>query len=137
MILLDTHIWFWWVNGSTASIPAAANDLLACTPDLGVSVMSCLEMARLVRYERIDLELPLSKWFDFALEGSRIQLLPLTPRIAERAVNLPEHHKDPADRVIIATALERQIRLISLDSQFLRYTELGDFLLPTGRSTPA
>lgn len=130
MILLDTHVWIWWVNGVVDSIPLAERELIAQAPNLGISAMSCLEMAWLVRRGRIELALPLSVWFDLALEGSGIQLLPLTPQIAERAANFPEYHKDPADRVIIATAVERQNKLISLDGNFPRYTELDGLLFP-------
>ncbi|MFP5500846.1 MAG: type II toxin-antitoxin system VapC family toxin [Candidatus Sericytochromatia bacterium] len=130
MILLDTHVWIWWVNGLLERIPQAERELIAQAPMLAVSVMSCLEMAWLVRRGRIELEIPLAQWFDLALEGSEIQLLPLTPRLAERAAELPEHHKDPADRVIIATAIEHRYRLISLDEKFPLYMELGELLLP-------
>lgn len=130
MILLDTHVWIWWVNGLLERIPQAERELIARAPTLAVTAMSCLEMAWLVRRGRVELEIPLAHWFDLALEGSDIQLVPLTPRLAERAAELPEHHKDPADRVIIATAIEHHFRLISLDDKFPLYTELGELLLP-------
>lgn len=68
-------------------------------------------------------------WFDKALEGSGIALLPITPRIARLAVQLPEHHRDPQDRLIIATALAYSATLISVDDKFPNYAELAGHLL--------
>ncbi|REJ39063.1 MAG: hypothetical protein DWQ54_23015 [Microcystis flos-aquae TF09] len=56
-------------------------------------------------------------------------LLPLTPEITLRAVNLSPVHKDPFDRIIIGTALEYQAKLASIDSLFLKYPELKDYLM--------
>lgn len=137
MILLDTHVWLWWIEGTTASLPTAERELLARTTHRCVSAISCLEVAWLVRHGRIKLDLPLDEWFALALDGSGIEILPLTPRIAERTANLPEHHKDPADRVIIATALDWQIPLLSLDGTFRRYSELGALLRPESRVAPS
>jgi PIN domain nuclease of toxin-antitoxin system len=64
-----------------------------------------------------------------ALEGSGINLLAITPAIASIAVDLPEHHSDPQDRIIIATALSQDAQLMSADRKFSRYKELADRLL--------
>ena len=76
-------------------------------------------------------ELPCSRtiWFEKALEGSSINLLPITPAIASIAVDLSEHHSDPQDRIIIATALSHDAQLMSADGKFPRYKELADRLL--------
>src|SRR2546430_11172592 len=63
------------------------------------------------------------------LDGSGISLLPITPRIAGLAVELVEHHRDPQDRLIIATALSYDATLISADTRFPLYTELNGRLL--------
>lgn len=59
-----------------------------------------------------------------------IQVLPVDRPIAIKASQLPEHHRDPADRIIIATALIHEASLVSLDSVFPRYEELKDRLIP-------
>jgi len=56
-------------------------------------------------------------------------LLPITPRVARLAVELPEHHRDPQDRVIIATALAHDAKLMSLDGKFPLYAELAGRLV--------
>ena len=62
-------------------------------------------MSWLNRHNRIELPCPRQEWFDKALAGSDRQLIPVTPEIASQAVDLQEHHSDPQDRIIIATAL--------------------------------
>jgi PIN domain nuclease of toxin-antitoxin system len=90
---------------------------------LAVSAITCWEVAWLVRRGRLELKLTLNDWLDQALAGSDVTCLPIDRPIAVRAAGLPEHHRDPADRLIIATAMERQARLISLDGAFAAYFE--------------
>jgi len=78
---------------------------------------------------RIELPVPLNQWLDAALHGSDIQVIPITSEIAHLACILPEHHKDPADRLIIATSIVNQNKLISFDSAFPNYQELTDPLI--------
>ena len=70
-----------------------------------------------------------SQWFQEALEPSGIVLLPLIPEIACRAVELSDIHRDPFDRLIIATALSYDARLASVDSLFPQYPELQGCLM--------
>jgi PIN domain nuclease of toxin-antitoxin system len=64
-----------------------------------------------------------------ALDGSGIILLPITPEIACKAVDLSEHHSDPQDRIIIATSLIHNALLMSSDKKFVQYKELGSRLI--------
>ncbi len=84
-------------------------------------------MARLKR--SLALKLSLLDWLDPALQGSGVICIPVDRHIAVCAASLPEHHRDPADRLIIATAIERQAWLISLDSAFPAYLELTGKLI--------
>lgn len=129
MIVLDTHIWYWWINADLASLSFAQIEALRTSSSVGVSVVSCFEMAHAVRRGRIELSVPMDEWFAKALDGSRIELFPLTPAIASRAVALPARHRDPFDRIIIATALELDGQLASVDGQFASYPELAGRLL--------
>ena len=58
-----------------------------------------------------------------------ISLIPITPSVAIAAAELPEHHKDPQDRIIIATALTHGGFLMSSDHYFSQYEEIVDRLL--------
>jgi PIN domain nuclease of toxin-antitoxin system len=63
------------------------------------------------------------------LKPAGIMIFPLTPKIACRAVDLSAVHKDPFDRLIIATALEYGARLASVDGLFSQYSELNSCLM--------
>ncbi len=106
MIVLDTHVWVWWVHGDERLTPAQREAITANETDLiGVSAISCWEVAKLVEYERLQLPGPIEEWFDQALSYPGIQLLALTPEIAIESTRLPgEFHRDPADQIIVATA---------------------------------
>jgi PIN domain nuclease of toxin-antitoxin system len=129
MIVLDTHVWFWWINNDHLSLAAVRQEQISSAETIAVSAISCFEIAWLERHQRISLPCQPSEWFEKALSHSGIELLPITPAIATRAVNMHEHHSDPQDRIIIATAVEHNAKLMSSDSKFTRYTELEGLLL--------
>ena len=83
MIVLDTHIWVWWVDQSAALSATKRQTLKAQEADgLGVSAISCWEVAKLVEKRRLVLSIPVNQWVEQALAYSGIVLLPLTPQIA-------------------------------------------------------
>lgn len=127
-MVLDTHIWHWWVNQIPGKLSKAERYLIESTDELAVSAISCFEMAWLVRHGRIDLDMPFSEWLYQVEIADLTRFIPVTPQIAATAVALPEHHKDPQDRIIIATALQYQARLMSFDQQFPKYRELDGLL---------
>ncbi len=129
MIVLDTHVWVRWLDSQAAPLPEWMVDKIESADKLAVSAVSCWEVAWLQRRGRIELTLPLDIWFDQALHGSSVTCLPVDRRIATQAALLPEHHRDPADRLIIATVLEYQAGLASLDQHFPAYAELAGRLL--------
>ena len=129
MIVLDTHIWHWWVNQIQGKLSTETIALIEEADEVSVSAISCFEIAWLVRHGRIDLNMPFEHWFSQIEHNTDIQILPVTAQIGIRAVTLPEHHKDPQDRIIIATALVYDARLLSFDSAFPAYRELDGRLL--------
>jgi PIN domain nuclease of toxin-antitoxin system len=129
MIVLDTHIWLWWVNGNTAALGEKRKEMVDAADEAVVSAISCFEVAWLEAHGRIELLCDRTSWFEKALQGSGITLLPITPEIAGRAVDLPEHHTDPQDRLIIASALIHEAQLMSSDRKFPLYKELAGRLV--------
>ena len=129
MIILDTHIWLWWVNENIDLLGQVRNELIQRADIVAVSAISCFEIAWLDAHRHIVLPCNRTIWFEKALEGSGINLLPITPMIASIAVDLPEHHSDPQDRIIIATTLSHDAQLMSSDSKFPRYNEIVDRLV--------
>ncbi len=125
MLLLDTHVWLWWSNHNHDKLPARWNEILTVTSEIvAVSAISCLEAAWLVKKRRIEIECSLDMWLSHSLARSRIECLPLLPKIAADSVALPDIHYDPFDRVIIATAQYFDAILISKDEQIGRYPNL-------------
>jgi PIN domain nuclease of toxin-antitoxin system len=129
IVVLDTHIWFWFVNEEAHRYPARMQERIETAAHVGISPVSCFEIALAHRRGRLALPCEPNDWFQQALEPSGIELLPLTPAIAAIAVDLSDVHKDPFDRLIIATTLQYQGKLASVDGLFARYAELTGLLL--------
>ena len=128
MLVLDTHALYWWVNQTPGRLSERHLDAIERTDSLAISAMTCWEMAWLVSHDRIDLDISIDAWLDTVIE-SGVAIVPVTHAIALAAVALPEHHKDPADRIIIATAIEHKARLVSVDARFPEYLELKELLV--------
>lgn len=129
MIVLDTHIWYWWINLEHDKLSKKILSTIEQVDEFAISAVSCLEITWLVKKKSLVLPCELSEWFDFAIEGSGLISLPVTREIATLSGQLPEHHKDPLDRIIIATTILHSANLLSLDSKFPLYEELKDHLL--------
>jgi PIN domain nuclease of toxin-antitoxin system len=123
MILLDTHIWVWWVHGDARLTPTQLQHLRANEKTgLGVSVISCWEVAKLVEVGRLALPCPTQDWVDRALAYPGIRLIRLSPRIAVASTQLPApFHRDPADQILVATARIRGVPLLTADARLLAY----------------
>jgi PIN domain nuclease of toxin-antitoxin system len=131
MIVLDTHIWLNWLILGETSIPLGIAAVLRSKPRVCVSAISSFEVIYLVKRKRIELPLPTRAWLREALAPSGIESLPITAEIAAASAELPECHKDPADRFIIATALAYDAKLASIDSAFPLYEAMNGRLLST------
>jgi PIN domain nuclease of toxin-antitoxin system len=129
MIILDTHIWLWWLNDAKPQLGEEWSGIISTSTNIAISAISCFEVAWLERHGRIELPMALADWFDKATSGSGIEIIPITPKIAETAVDLPEHHSDPQDRLIMATAIVNQAKLLSADAKFKSYKELEGILI--------
>lgn len=123
MIILDTHIWVKWVLDET-QLPTAFCDKIREheTVGLGVSVISCWEVAKLVKLKRLTFEMDVYDWIDQALSYPGIQLIEFSPKIAVESTQLPgEFHRDPADQIIVATARVHNCLLMTMDKRILDY----------------
>jgi len=77
----------------------------------------------------LEIYIPVQDWLINSLAPAGIELLPLSPEITVRAVNLSTIYKDPFDRLIISTALEYGAKLASIDTLFSKYPELENILM--------
>lgn len=90
---------------------------------IGVSVISCQKIAKLVEYNRLTLPCELAEWFEKALSYPAIQLLDLTPQIAITSTQLLGFHQDPADQIITATDKVLGCPLVTtVDTKILNYS---------------
>ena len=123
MILLDTHIWVWWVSQPDRLQPKH-RELLEQGPDrvFGVSIISCWEVAKLVQYGRLRLDRPAGVWIERALAEPAMNLLQLSPGIVVESTQLPEpFHRDPADQLLVATARVMDCPLMTEDTKIASY----------------
>ncbi len=129
IIILDTHIWFWWMSQEYQNFPKQWSGIIEAAEKVVVSPVSCFEIALLHQRNRLSLPCEPREWFQEALAPAGVELLAISAEIAARAAALSQIHKDPFDRIIIASALESQAKLASIDSQFPKYVEVQSSLL--------
>ncbi len=121
MIVLDTATWIWRAS-DPKRLSASARRTLDRAEQALVSAISVWEVAMLVAKRRIQLDRPVEQWVDLALALPGIQLSPLSPAIAVRSTKLPgEFHPDPADRIIVATALDNAATIVTPDERIRSY----------------
>jgi PIN domain nuclease of toxin-antitoxin system len=114
------------VHGDKRLTETQIETIIASETDIiGVSAISCWEVAKLVEYGRLVLPLPPKEWLEQALSYPGIRLLELTPEIAVESTQLPgEFHRDPADQIIVATARLHNCPLITSDGNLLNYSHV-------------
>jgi PIN domain nuclease of toxin-antitoxin system len=121
VIVLDTATWI-WLASDPKRLTTSARRAIDEADRVLVSAISVWEVAMLVAKRRIQLDRPVEQWVDVALALPGIQLVPLEPAIAVRSTKLPgEFHPDPADRILVATALENAIPIITPDDRIRSY----------------
>ena len=122
MIVLDTHIWIWWVQNDNRLTQQHEQWLQQYRSEgLGVSLFSCWEVAKLVEKNRLSLPEPIHQWLNMALAYPGVQLLELTLPIVVKATQLQGFHNDPADQLIVATAQVYGCPLLTADAKILNY----------------
>ncbi len=129
LLILDTHIWFWWVINDPKLPSNIAQAIEADGQSVAIASISIYELVLLIQKGRIVIDLPLEEWLYEATVTTGIKILETNPIIARQAALLPFHHGDPLDRIIIATALIHDARVASVDTQFPAYEVLQGRLL--------
>jgi PIN domain nuclease of toxin-antitoxin system len=121
-LLLDTHVWI-WSQESPEKLGKEARRLLVDGKSTNhVATVSVLELARLVAAGDIFLNRPLPAWVETAVEELHAEELAMSREIAAEAYALPgEFHRDPADRILVATARRESLTLLTADARILSY----------------
>lgn len=125
MIVLDTHALLWWLS-EPDRIPAKSRRVLERTiaENAGVSASSITawEIAMLSKRDRLELTIPVETWIDHVDALPWFSFVPVDHRIALRSVLLEDFtHRDPADRMIVATALVLNATLVTGDTRLRSY----------------
>lgn len=125
MIVLDTHALLWWVS-SPGHLPQKARRLLdrAIAENAGASVssISTWEIAMLIQRGRLELTMPMDEWIDRVGALPWVTFVPVDNRVAIRSVQLDDFaHRDPADRMIVATTLVLNATLVTGDARLRSY----------------
>jgi PIN domain nuclease of toxin-antitoxin system len=125
-LLLDTHIALWLDSGNDRLRPSTRTLIDSCWQIGGtifLSPITAWEIALLVDTGRIELDIPVDAWVQRFLDRPGIEGVPLAHRAAARSYQLHHlEHRDPADRLLIATAIELACPLVTYDE---RITEFG------------
>ena len=121
-VLLDTHILLWWFSTAPRLSPDQQKILREASEDepLWVSDITLWEIATLSSLGRIKLHLPLREWLEQATAPLLVQRMPITPAVAAEVAALPDSfHRDPADRIIVASARLLGATLLTQDTRII------------------
>ena len=125
ILLLDTHIWIWLLNGdrklkNSKALPVITNAVKYS--GIRVSAISVWEVGMLEAKGRVQFPIGCLDWVNKALNAPGISLTSISPAIAIEGSRLPgSFHGDPADRLIVATARNLNATLITHDKNIISY----------------
>ncbi len=124
MILLDTCTLLWLVSDQTQLSGKARKMIKDNAAALFISSISAFEIAIKVRSGKLKLPLRSDKWYAEAIRCHQISEIPIDGDIALKSAELPQHHNDPCDRFIIATALNNDLTVLTPDKHIKKYKHL-------------
>ncbi|MEZ4862655.1 MAG: type II toxin-antitoxin system VapC family toxin [Caldilineaceae bacterium] len=120
-IIVDTHSFLWFLSGS-AELSNDARQIIADTNNqVSVSVAALWEIAIKVNIGKLELTRPFHEFIPEQLAVTKIEILPITLEHLAIVANLPLHHRDPFDRLLIAQAIAESLPIVSKDSIFPQY----------------
>jgi PIN domain nuclease of toxin-antitoxin system len=122
-VLLDTHVWIWWLTGSgtLSNNERQALDAAAQREAPQISAITLWESQMLHAHGKLNLQFPYEAWLLEATASGAAQILPIDPAVILELNRLPAtFHGDPADRIIVATARAFDIPLATHDRQIRR-----------------
>jgi PIN domain nuclease of toxin-antitoxin system len=126
MILLDTHVW-WWSLAEPENLSTAAMEAIRLQKPAQRAIASIYiwELAMMAARRRIELDIPLADCLSRAVKDTGVTVIELSPDVAVDSCCLPgAFHKDPADRIIVATARVHGLTLVTKDQGMLMYDQV-------------
>lgn len=120
-VLLDTHILLWTLS-EDPKLSSKAKKLIENAAEIYISAATFWELSIKVGLGKLTVDLDEIR--EYCLESGFVEL-PITPEHAIAVKDLEHHHKDPFDRLIVATAISEPMKLLTADSQVAEYTSLA------------
>lgn len=122
--LLDTHTWIWW-HMNPRKLSKKVSGLISASDqydELLLSAISPWEFCKLLEKKRLGISGNPAQWLEAALDMVKLRLVPLSPVIAYQSTVLPPpFHDDPADQIIVASAIEENATLLTIDERVQAY----------------
>ena len=121
-LLLDTHtfLWFWWADPQLSE--NAKNAIMEPSNRKLISTASCWEIAIKVSLKKLELGAPYRGFIRQHMQRNNFELLPLEDDHLASVVDLPFHHRDPFDRMLVAQAQWENLAIVSCDTQLDAYS---------------
>lgn len=124
MIVLDTHVWLWWLHDPERLSTDAAKRILQEqeSGSIIISAISVWEVAVKVQSGKLVIPMDINRWYDLARSYPATVIEPLSPVDAIASTQLPgSFYKDPVDRIIVSLARRRAVPLLTCDRKILEY----------------
>jgi PIN domain nuclease of toxin-antitoxin system len=127
VIVLDTHVWVWWVDDHPR-LKRSVRDRMDAEDDVRICAISLLEVATGASRGRLQLRPSVEHWLHLAQLPAQVRIEPLSDTLCLQSTTLPgDFHRDPADRLIVALARQLDAQLATADVQILSYPHVKSF----------
>ena len=120
-LLLDTHALIWAADAPYRLSKVAFTVINDAGNERFLSAATIWEVAVKVGLKKLNLSQPFLPWMNHAIADLAIDVLPITVEYADVQANLPDHHRDPFDRLMIAQAIVESLTIVSIDPWFDSY----------------
>lgn len=120
-VLLDTHAFLWWIADDERLSRRARHAIAEGSNEVLLSAVSSWEIVLKTALGRLELPEPASRFIPVQVEANAFGVLPLHLAHTLAVHGLPDHHRDPFDRLLIGQALTEGIPIVSGDRQMARY----------------
>jgi PIN domain nuclease of toxin-antitoxin system len=120
-ILLDTHAFIWFIEGNNSLSSTARDSILKPENQLYLSIASLWEIAIKLNLDRLSFAEPFEQLIPHQMKLNSIHSLPISLLHLNQLIDLPFHHRDPFDRLLIAQAISEKLPIITRDKSFPDY----------------
>ncbi len=120
-LLLDSRALLWAVDSPERLSPLAREQLQITANQLLISAASIWEIAIKVGLNKLTLTLPYKEWMAKSVQDLGAEILPISIDYADAQTQLPNHHRDPFDRMIVAQAIVEGVAIVSNDERLDLY----------------